>query len=131
MFQKIGVRFFISLGILLLVLPNIRTSLILIDFEINRDFIASVLCIEKDVTGSTCNGQCYLSKELKSATEDNEKSDKIASEKEIILFSSIPKKGITEYGLFNLIPSSFQVYSVGALSRGYLESVDNPPQVNC
>ena len=33
-------------------------------FEINRDYIAEVLCIKKDEPMNTCHGQCFLKKNL-------------------------------------------------------------------
>jgi hypothetical protein len=36
-------------------------------FEINREYIATVLCINKKEPAKHCNGQCYLKKNLKKA----------------------------------------------------------------
>lgn len=46
---------------------------ILIDFKINQDFIAEVLCINKDKPMTLCNGKCYLSQKLKKAEEQEKK----------------------------------------------------------
>ena len=54
-------------------LPGLTEIGIIIDFKINRDFIAKVLCIERDQPVNTCNGQCYLSSQLNKAEEENEK----------------------------------------------------------
>lgn len=54
-------------------LPNLTKIGILIDFKINQDFIAEVLCINKEKTMTTCNGKCYLSEQLKKAEEQEEK----------------------------------------------------------
>jgi hypothetical protein len=56
-----------------LMLPNFTKIGIFIDFKINQDFIAKVLCINREKPMSTCNGQCYLSKQLKKAEEQEEK----------------------------------------------------------
>ncbi len=56
-----------------LMLPNLTQIGILIDFKINQDFIAEVLCINKEKPMSTCNGKCYLSEQLKKAEEQEEK----------------------------------------------------------
>lgn len=42
----------------------------MVDFKIHQDFIAKVLCINKDVPESTCNGTCHLKKHLKQTEED-------------------------------------------------------------
>lgn len=35
-----------------------------VDFKINQDFIAAVLCINRDEPVPMCNGNCYLSDQL-------------------------------------------------------------------
>lgn len=56
-----------------MMLPHLTKIGILIDFKINQDFIAKVLCINKDEPITTCNGKCYLSKQLKKAEEQEKK----------------------------------------------------------
>ena len=56
-----------------IMLPSLIKIGIWVDFEINQDFIAEVLCINKDKPTMKCNGKCYLSKELKKADEHEEK----------------------------------------------------------
>ena len=58
--------------IIALMLPNLTKIGILIDFNINRDFIAAVLCINKEKPMTMCNGKCYLSEQLKKAEEQEE-----------------------------------------------------------
>ncbi|PMB40138.1 hypothetical protein CEN47_03890 [Fischerella thermalis CCMEE 5319] len=59
--------------ILALMVPNLSKIGILIDFKINQDFIAKVLCINREKPMSTCNGKCYLSEQLKKVEEQEEK----------------------------------------------------------
>ena len=42
---------------------------ILVDFKVHQDFIAKVLCINKDKPMSNCNGKCILAQKLKKAEE--------------------------------------------------------------
>lgn len=56
-----------------LMLPGLTEIGIIIDFKINRDFIAKFLCIERDEPVNTCEGQCYLSSQLNKAEEEREK----------------------------------------------------------
>jgi len=56
-----------------LMLPNFTKIGIFIDFKINQDFIAEVLCINKEKPMTMCNGKCYLSEQLKKAEEQEEK----------------------------------------------------------
>lgn len=59
--------------IMAMMLPSLTKLGILIDFKINQDFIAEVLCINRDKPLNKCNGKCYLSKKLKKAEEQEEK----------------------------------------------------------
>lgn len=38
-------------------------------FELNRDYIAKVLCINREKPVSSCHGQCFLSRNLDLANE--------------------------------------------------------------
>ena len=44
---------------------SISKSLIVIDFELNRDYFAKELCVKKDIPDNCCKGICQLQKELK------------------------------------------------------------------
>jgi len=46
---------------------------ILAEFKVNQDFIAKVLCINKDKPMSNCNGKCILAQKLKKAEEPQKK----------------------------------------------------------
>jgi len=50
-------------------LPSLMKFGILIDFTINQDFIAKVLCINKDEPDLGCNGKCHLKKKLKEVSK--------------------------------------------------------------
>lgn len=54
-------------------LPSLTEIGIIIDYKINRDFIAKVLCIKRNEPVNTCNGQCYLTSRLDKAEEGKEK----------------------------------------------------------
>lgn len=58
-------------------LVNIKPVVCLAVYEINLDYIATVLCINKDRVDMTesCNGNCQLSKEI----EDKEKQDRLSN----------------------------------------------------
>lgn len=44
-----------------------------LEFVINKDYIAKILCINKDKPEFKCNGKCHLRNEIKKQTnEDNE-----------------------------------------------------------
>ena len=58
----------ILLGLLILHPTGVRVY-ILGDFLVNQEFIAEVLCINKDKPMLNCDGQCFLATQLKKAEE--------------------------------------------------------------
>lgn len=54
-------------------LPNMIKFGVLTHFVINQDFIAKVLCINKEKPIKACNGKCYLSKQLEETDPKEEK----------------------------------------------------------
>jgi len=54
-------------------LPGLAKIGILIDFKINQDFIAEVLCINREKPMTMCNGKCYLSEQLQKVKDQEEK----------------------------------------------------------
>lgn len=43
--------------------------LIHLDFEIRKDYISKVLCLNNDQPITVCGGECYLSKKIEAAKE--------------------------------------------------------------
>ncbi|WP_316836287.1 hypothetical protein [Pedobacter nutrimenti] len=59
---------------------NFSRLFIYAGFELNRNYIASKLCENRDKPQLHCNGKCYLMKKLKQA-EEKEKSQNRESQK--------------------------------------------------
>lgn len=49
-----------------------------VEYAINYDYIAKVLCINKDKAEMHCNGKCYVMKQLKKQQENDFKSLRIS-----------------------------------------------------
>jgi hypothetical protein len=58
-------RGFVIVLIMVMLLQSSIRSIYVAYYQINQDYIASVLCINKSKPGSSCNGKCYLSKKMK------------------------------------------------------------------
>ena len=56
---------FILLLVLVMLLQSSIRTVYVAYYQINEDYIASVLCINKAKPSSSCNGKCYLSKKMK------------------------------------------------------------------
>eukprot|EP01133_Synstelium_polycarpum_P004631 gene4631-5416_t len=66
--------------IFFLLSANFSRFFIYAGFELNRNYIASTLCENRDKPMLHCNGKCYLMKKLKQA-EEKEKGQNRASQK--------------------------------------------------
>lgn len=71
---------------MVILMPQIVNLGIIIDFNINQNYIAEVLCINKDKPKMKCNGKCHLTKELKKTEEpvDNHKTEFVQLRNEIL-----------------------------------------------
>lgn len=52
---------------------SLMTTLVYLDFELRRDYISSVLCIERKKPLTVCYGRCYLNKRLAMVSVPKEK----------------------------------------------------------
>jgi len=113
---------------LILILPSIIPSFILADFEINKDYIARVLCIEKDVQESTCNGKCHLTNELKKAEDNKKETDLLNVTKEIVWFFSNQQNEL-QMEFISKLELEVKIDSKSKIQSGYISILDHPPQV--
>jgi hypothetical protein len=74
--MKYGILILLFVGLLL---QSFSKSLIMLEFRVNRDYIAEVLCVNKDKPQLQCNGKCHLKKQLE---KDNEPARNGTSAKE-------------------------------------------------
>lgn len=81
-------------------------------FQANRDYIAKILCINKDEPETSCKGQCYLKRNLKLADKTQDSVPQPSSE-----------KNKTEIPLFLISENLFRP------ERGTLSSLSNFPPV--
>jgi len=67
-------RSILSTSMILIFLSPLLVKVgIMADFKVHQDFIAKVLCINKDKPMSNCNGKCILAQKLKKAEEPQKK----------------------------------------------------------
>ncbi|CAM1358853.1 conserved hypothetical protein [Tenacibaculum litopenaei] len=60
-----------------------------VEYAINYDYIAKVLCINKDKPEMSCNGKCQLMKKLEKQQEDDYQALRVSMEEYPIGFVSI------------------------------------------
>ena len=126
-------RFRSTLSILMVIvmlLSSFTRLGILIDFKINQDFIAKVLCINKDTSMTICNGKCYLSKRLKEADEQEQSRfpKNIKDKIEIIFFSHFADTNILNFNL-PCEKKSFNKYQPHFHNSSFISNIFRPPKL--
>lgn len=112
-----------------LLLPNLTKLGILIDFTINQDFIATVLCINKDEPIKTCNGKCFLSEQLKKAEEQEEKQTPTNNSErlEIVFCYSTNSLDFLHF-TDNTVPKPKATYKSEIYNSSFVVDIFHPPK---
>jgi hypothetical protein len=112
-----------------ILLQTFSKGLILISFEVNRDFIAKNLCIRKDSRDNCCQGSCRLKKQL-NEEDQKEKSSPVQSLKdklEVVLFCELTDV-LSFSATAQSSPNAFSYFF--GISRGETSILHPPPQVS-
>jgi len=79
---------FFSYSLLILFLTSlVRPVFPVVDYIVNFDYIAEVLCIKKEVPESSCNGKCYLMQQVEENKNESPESSIPKTQWEIQLLS--------------------------------------------
>jgi hypothetical protein len=102
---------------------------ILAYYQLNRDYIARMLCVNRDKPMMHCNGHCYLNKQLKENRQrENHGAADVQLKAELALFCS------TEQHFSLLIPAGRITCFSRYLFKAYaspVAAVFHPPAVIC
>ncbi len=103
--------------------------LIYLDFNLRKDYIARVLCINRETTSMTvCGGQCYLSDQLAKTGQQQEKEATTTNQKiEIPVFNQL----ITELDFNVVVKTSGENYTIPDFllyPSGHIADIFHPPQ---
>jgi len=97
-----------------------------VNYWMNRDFIASVLCENKDKPELECNGKCHLKKQIQEHTEDKNEGQEVSNRLMVEFFQTSDAIEFTI--LMETAEEEFCNYSE-PLTVGFSSSVFHPPQV--
>ena len=101
--------------------------LIYLDFSLRQDYIAKVLCIQKDKPNNGCNGHCYLAKKLKKAQEKKqEKKQTVKEHKFTFFYQEVNPQDISQAKNTESI-NWFSSYN-NRFIASYSNSIFHPPQ---
>lgn len=95
-------------------------------FELNRDYISSKLCENRDKTWMQCEGKCYLSKKLKQV-EEKEKQQERETQKQLIQDSFLPEEFIVFFG--DTVTATIETPYDQSLMSGCKTRFFQPPKV--
>ena len=119
----------LCLLILNIIGSTLMVPLIYLDFSLRQDYIAEVLCINKEEPITVCGGQCYLIDQLKHANERQEKEATTSQKLEFHFFSLCIAR-LDFLSLENgLIQSTYQWESL-IFSSSYLADIFRPPKIS-
>lgn len=90
--MKYGLLILIFAGLLL---QNFSKCLIMWEFRVNRDYIAQVLCINKDKPQLHCNGKCHLKKQLEKDNQPERNGSPGKEKFEVIYVNALPSSGLS------------------------------------
>ncbi len=100
----------------------------LIEYYSNKEYIASVLCENRDKPALACNGKCYLEKQLKKAnnhdTHDHSVPQIDLSKYPVapIYYVSVKTENVEEV-------KEYSFFYLHRFTQPYISSVFKPPQI--
>jgi hypothetical protein len=120
----------ISIFILVvLMLTNFSRLFIYASFELNQEYIASTLCVNRDKPEINCNGKCYLSKKIKQA-EEKEKKQELDGLKKSLQESSLVKSFSSDDLISFEVQKDYFPTPVDDLLTGNSEILHPPPSLS-
>lgn len=122
--RALRIWIFLALYIIALVRPLAP----ILDYKVNRDFFAEVLCINKSKPELNCKGQCALTQKLKQAYGDQSQP---ISAPNIIKLDDYPIGFISFYKnslkVDSRLSTSCDDGSIEILLQGYFSEIFRPP----
>jgi len=105
---------------------NFAKLFVFAGFELNQNYIASTLCVNKSKPWLHCNGRCYLMKKIKQV-EEKQKNNERQAQKNLFqdAFWSTVTKITFPVCLLQIFPEKSNVLHPQSLIRNLLR----PPQV--
>ncbi|MCB9204029.1 MAG: hypothetical protein H6603_03530 [Flavobacteriales bacterium] len=96
-----------------------------VNYWMNRDYISSVLCENKDQPELECNGKCHLKKEIQESTDGQEEGKEV-SERMMVEFLQVAEQ-IAFVPSVQVVTEDFCNYCE-PLTAGFSSSIFHPPK---
>ena len=117
--------------VFLLIFSNLSRIWILIDYTVNQDFIAKVLCINKNKPELQCNGKCHLANQIKQQEEkENQGTASESKTKTEIIFIQNLSVEVPNSTIVSVTSNTLNPYKTRFNGSDYLERLLRPPQLS-
>ncbi len=124
----------IALSILLFVVfsfHNMMKLSVITVYELNKEYIAQNLCVNKDKPELQCNGKCYLKKQLDKTDQNSKTDNKSNSLKADITDIVLCNKNILLSSLHLSEPTqTHSIYSKKFIETDHIYSFFRPPEAS-
>jgi len=100
--------------------------IIVFSYEINKDYIAKNICINREVPGSCCNGKCYLQKKLASDEDQQTPFGKTTNTKDIQPEFFFHELVHISFAIIPVVKHASSFY-INGTSQEYIASIFQPP----
>lgn len=110
-----------------MLLQTFSSFVIQADYFINKDYIAKVLCINRDKPIMHCNGKCYLAKKLKEHEKKDQQAPNTQKEKLDVQSFFIPQ--VVNLSITLVITKTEYFDMEDNLISSYTHSIFHPPSV--
>ena len=111
-----------------MLVSTLMVPLIYLDFSVRRDYIAEVLCINRDEPITVCGGSCYLTEQLKLAAEQQEKEANTPNQKLEFSFFYKALTSLNLHGYPRSLSSQTTGYHDPDIRTSYLPGIFRPPR---
>ncbi|MBV6643802.1 MAG: hypothetical protein KI790_00045 [Cyclobacteriaceae bacterium] len=108
---------------------TLMVPLIYLDFNMRKDYISEVLCINRDNPITVCGGKCYLNIQLEKANRSSEKQESKSIERQLeISFFSQELQTVSFSQIAGPLDQSYLFAFDSGGSRSFYGEIFRPPQ---
>lgn len=108
-------------------IQSTKSLWIITSFEINRDYIASKLCINRFDKIPTCKGQCVLEKQLDKQEKENKNNGTVSEKYSIFIAPDFAEVKIATFPSMHS-KNKFSFLKIAPYTS-FLFSFENPPEL--
>jgi len=102
---------------------------VMLDFELNQNYIAKNLCENRNKPCCHCNGKCYLKKQLNKADKETSNGTSSQKDQETVLFFAEQKNTVSLPFHENIL-TKYLLRNFSFSHQNLYGSVFHPPQIN-